>query len=54
MAKKSKVLQNRLERKYNKLVADVLEKYKDKTMGELWEALDNLKAQMKEELDAIK
>lgn len=54
MASNSKVKQNRIEKKYSKLIGNVLKEYKDKTMGELWIVLDDLKAKMKDELDAIK
>jgi hypothetical protein len=42
--------QRRIERKYNNLIEQALMDYKDKTMGELWDYLDNLKLSMKEEL----
>ena len=42
--------QRRIERKYNNLIEQALIDYKDKTMGELWDYLDNLKLSMKEEL----
>lgn len=41
--------QRRIERKYNNLIAQALIDYKDKTMGELWEYLDKLKADMEQE-----
>lgn len=40
----------RIERKYEYLIGSLLDNYKDKTMGEFWGALDNLKSQMKEEM----
>lgn len=55
MANRQKVRMHRLEKKYSKIIEKVLKEYKDKdkTMGELWEALDKIKAEMKEEMDAI-
>lgn len=41
--------QRRIERKYNNLIGQALIDYKDKTMGELWEHLDKLKADMEQE-----
>lgn len=41
--------QRRIERKYNNLIEQALIDYKDKTMGELWEYLDKLKADMEQE-----
>lgn len=41
--------QRRIERKYNNLIGQALIDYKDKTMGELWEYLDKLKADMEQE-----
>lgn len=43
-----------IEKKYDKLIAEVLEKYRDKTMEELWGALDELKQQMGQEINEIK
>lgn len=42
-----------IENKYNKKIKRLLDRYKDKTMQELWEALDELKAKMKVEWDEI-
>lgn len=39
-----------IEQRYEKLIGLKIEQYKDKTMGELWTALDVLKRQMKEDL----
>jgi hypothetical protein len=41
--------QRRIELKYNNLIGQALIDYKDKTMGELWEYLDKLKADMEQE-----
>lgn len=40
-----------IERKYSKKVDKLLKEYWDKPMGELWKALDELKAKMKIELE---
>ena len=45
------ILLAQIEAKYDAKVKRVLRKYKDKTMGELWKKLDELKAQMKVELE---
>ena len=42
--------QRRIERKYNKLIEQALIEFNDRTMQELFEYLDILKAQMQEEL----
>ena len=42
--------QRRIERKYNKLIEQALIDFNDRTMQELFEYLDILKAQMQEEL----
>jgi hypothetical protein len=42
--------QRRIERKYNKLIGQALIDYNDRTMGELFEYLDMLKAEMEQEL----
>lgn len=42
--------QRRIERKYNNLIGQALIDYNDRSMGELFEYLDILKAQMQEEL----
>jgi hypothetical protein len=43
-----------IEKKYDKLIGDMLEEYSDKTMEELWGALDRLKEQMGQEINEIK
>lgn len=42
--------QRRIERKYNRLIGQALIDYNDRTMGELFEYLDMLKAEMEQEL----
>jgi hypothetical protein len=42
--------QRRIERKYSKLIEQALMDFNDRTMQELFEYLDILKAQMQEEL----
>lgn len=41
--------QRRIERKYNNLIGQALIDYANKSMGELWEYLDKLKADMEQE-----
>ncbi len=41
--------QRRIERKYNNLIGQALIDYADKSMGELWEYLDKLKEEMRQE-----
>lgn len=42
--------QRRIEKKYEKIVNQALEDYKDRSIGEFWEYCDKLKEQMKQEL----
>ena len=42
--------QRRIERKYNRLIGQALIDYNDRSMGELFEYLDILKAEMEQEL----
>lgn len=42
--------QRRIEKKYERLIAQAIEDYKDKTMEELFKYLDELKEEMKKEL----
>lgn len=42
--------QRRIEKKYNRLIEQALIDYNDRSMGELFEHLDILKAEMKQEL----
>ena len=42
--------QRRIERKYDRLIAQALIDYNDKSIGELFDYLDILKAQMQQEL----
>ena len=46
-----KAKRRRIERKYEKKIGELIEQYKDKTMGELWSKFDELKLQMKQEFD---
>jgi hypothetical protein len=51
MANSKKVRQKRIEKKYEKLISDTFDRLSSegKTMGELWQELDKLKQQMKED-----
>lgn len=42
--------QRRIEKKYERLIAQAIDDYKDKTMEELFKYLDELKEEMKKEL----
>lgn len=42
--------QRRIERKYDRLIGQALIDYNDKSIGELFDYLDILKAQMQQEL----
>lgn len=42
--------ENRIIKKYSKLIDRAVKKYSDKTMGELWVELDKIKERMREEL----
>ena len=48
---KVKTKRRKIERKYEKRIGQLIEEYKDKTMGELWTKFDELKLQMKREFD---
>lgn len=50
MANSKKVKQNRIEKKYERLINGLIQSMQDNTMQELWVELDKLKAQMHEEL----
>lgn len=50
MANSKKVKQNKIEKKYNKLINELIKSMLNCTMQELWAELDKLKAQMNEEL----
>lgn len=43
----------KIEEKYDKIIGEVLERNKNKTMGELWGELDQVKEQMGKEIDEI-
>ena len=49
MANRKKVAQARIEKKYSKLIAQALEEYKEKSISELCDRLDELKEEMKAE-----
>lgn len=49
MANSQKVKRQRIEKKYDKLISETIERMKDNTMQELWVELDKLKAQMKDD-----
>lgn len=51
MANLRKVRQHRIEKKYEKIISETFERMKKegKTMGELWEEMDRLKEQMRED-----
>ncbi len=53
MANSIETKKRRVERKYSKLIDATITDMKDKSMGELWEELDKLKSQMKEDLERI-
>ena len=42
-----------IEKKYGKIIKDTLNEYNDKTMQELWERLDVIKAEMKQEMELL-
>lgn len=43
----------KIEKKYDKIIGELLVKYRNKTMGELWGELDHVKEQMGKEIDEI-
>lgn len=45
--------QKEIEAKYEKLIGDTIERMKENTMAELWEALDKLKIEMGKEFDNL-
>lgn len=49
LPRKIRIRKGRIEKKYTKLVEELIEKMKDASMGELWAELDKLKLQMKDE-----
>lgn len=42
-----------LENKYERKIAKTFKAYGNKTMGELWEALDKLKEEMRKEVEEL-
>lgn len=53
MANNAKIKYARIERKYQKKIDKLMTEYQNKTMGELWVALDNLKEEMRKEWDGV-
>ena len=49
MANSQKVKRQRIEKKYDKLISETIERMKDNTMQELWVELNKLKLQMKDD-----
>ena len=49
LSKRHRVRKRRIEKKYDKLIAETIKRMKESTMGELWAELDKLKAQMRED-----
>ena len=52
MANSKTVRKERLEKKYGKKINDCIKRNKDKTMADLWAELDEIKADMKTEMEA--
>lgn len=46
-----KIKRRKIEKKYEKIIGEIIEEYKDRTMGELWSKFEELKQQMKQEFD---
>ena len=42
-----------IEKKYSKIIAEILKEYNDKTMQELWDRLEEVKAEMKKEMELL-
>lgn len=42
-----------LEKKYERKIAKTMRAYGNRTMGELWEALDKLKEEMRKEVEEL-
>lgn len=51
LPRRIKIRKGRIEKKYTKLVEELIDKMKDASMGELWLELDKLKLQMKEDFE---
>lgn len=51
--RRKKAQLDKIIKRYDVLVEQTIDLYHDKTMGELWAALDVLKDQMRKELKAI-
>ena len=51
LPRRIKIRKGRIEKKYTKLVEELIDKMKDASMGELWAELDKLKLQMKEDFE---
>ena len=43
----------KIEKKYDAIIGELLIKYRNKTMGELWGELDKVKEQMGKEINEI-
>ena len=52
MANSKTVRLQSLEKKYGKKINDCIKRNKDKTMADLWVELDEIKADMKNEMEA--
>lgn len=50
---KQKKKLKKIEQKYDKLIAETLKAYQDRTMAELWVELDRLKEEMGKELNEV-
>lgn len=46
-----KIKRRKIEKKYEKIIGEIIEEYKDRTIGELWSKFEELKQQMKQEFD---
>ena len=51
MANLKTVRMQRLEKKYGKKINDCIKRNKDKTMADLWAELDEIKEDMKNEME---
>ena len=51
LPRRIKIRKGRIEKKYTKLIEELIDKMKDASMGELWAELDKLKLQMKEDFE---
>lgn len=51
MEQKQAILMAQIEAKYNEKIKRAIRRYNDRTMEELWKALDKLKAKMRQEME---